>query len=141
MFTFKSYDPVKGKFIDIESDNSKLSSPFEAQQISVPPSSVACNASIGLLALSSYAGNVYDPLSSSIVHPIPSSSSLLYNRDSQIPFLSRPPTQGGCFSFDKPSYSLSPISAFPPDHPSTPTPSFIRPVRSAHSALSPLLDQ
>src|SRR6266496_4688822 len=139
MFTFKSYDPVKGKFIDIENGNSKVSTLLEAQQVLVPPSSGVRNASAGLLALSGYARNIYDPFSPSIVHPIPSSSSLLDNRDPQIPFLSRPPAQGGRFSFDKPSYSLPPISALPPDHPSTPTPSFTGPVRSVRSPLRPQL--
>ena len=115
IFTFKAYNPGKGKFIDIESDNSKVSISSESQQASISPSSGVRNASVGLLALNSYARNIYDPFSPSIVHPIPSSSTLLDNRDPQIPFLSRPPAQVGRFSFDKPSYSLPPVSALPPD--------------------------
>src|SRR5437762_4815430 len=54
IFTFKAYDPGKCKFIDVESDNSKVNASSEAQQVSIPPSSGVRNASAGLLALSSY---------------------------------------------------------------------------------------
>ncbi len=141
MFTFKAYDPGKGKFTNIENDNSKVNMSPEAQQVLVPPSSGVRNASTGLIALSSYARNIYDPFSPSIVHPIPSFSSLLDNHDPQIPFLSRNPAPLGSFSFDKPSYSLPMISEFPLDHSSTPTPSYARPVHSVRAPLRPLLDQ
>lgn len=136
MFTFKAYDPGIGKFINIESDNSKISASPEAQHVSVPPSSSFHNLSTGLLALNNYVKNIHDLLSSSIVRLISSFSPLLDNRDPQIPFLSRPPTQMGFFSFDNPSYSLPPVSALPPDYPSIPTPNLTRPVLSICSPRS-----
>jgi hypothetical protein len=81
MFTFKAYDPAKHQFIDLESDNSTCTPSPESQQVSVPRSSGARNASAGLLALGKYARDTYDPFSPSVVHPIPPSSPLLDDRD------------------------------------------------------------
>jgi hypothetical protein len=140
IFTFKTYNPIKRKFIDVESDNSKINPPLEAQQASVSPSSGAPDASADLLAFSNHARRIYDPLSPSIVHPVPSFSSL-DNRDPQVPIVARSPTPLGSFPFDQSSYSPPRVSALPPDHFSTPTPSFARPVRSIRSPVGPLLDQ
>lgn len=140
MFTFKAYDPIKGKFIIDESDNSKISIPLEAQQASISPSSDPRDASVDLLAFNIHARNTYDPFSSSIVHPIRSFSSL-DNRAPQVPFLTRSSAPLGSLSFDKSSDSPPRISALPPDHRPSPTPSFARPVRSVRSPLGPLLDQ
>jgi len=141
IFTFKTYDPIKSKFIDVESDNSKVNVSPEVQQVSVPPSSDAPDASADLLAFKNHARNIYDPFSPSIVHPIPSFSSLVDNRDHQVSFLTRSPAPLGSFPFDKSSHSPPRVSALPLDPRSTAASSFARPVRSVRSPLGPLLDQ
>lgn len=141
IFTFKAYNPGKGTFIDIKTDNSKSNASPEAQQVPVASSSGVRNASAGLLALSNYIRTTHDPFSPSVIHSIQSFSSLPDNRNPQLPFLSRPPARVGLFLFEKPSYSLQPISTLSLDHPSIPTPNFTRPVRPIRSPLGPLLDQ